>query len=63
MGVRTSTGGRPHALGALTERCTGMVIHEEWPLPAEQRDDPAAWRQFPEIQETINTLERTRAVT
>ncbi|MFC7263637.1 bestrophin-like domain [Streptomyces lutosisoli] len=44
-------------LAALTERYTGTVIHEEWPQLADQRDDPAAWRQFTEIRETINSLE------
>jgi hypothetical protein len=44
-------------LATLTEQYTGKVIHEEWPLMAEQRDDPAAWRQFTEIHETINALE------
>ncbi|MFD4529506.1 DUF4239 domain-containing protein [Streptomyces sp. NPDC058470] len=44
-------------LGTLTERYTGTVIDDEWPLLADQRDDPAAWRQFTEIRETINTQE------
>lgn len=46
-------------LGALTEQYTGTVIHREWPLMAEQRDDPAAWRQFTDIREIINTRQPT----
>ena len=44
-------------LGELVERYTATVIDKEWPLLAAQRDDPAAWRQFTEIRETVNTQE------
>ncbi|MGW3648508.1 bestrophin-like domain [Streptomyces sp. NPDC000878] len=44
-------------LGTLVERYTGTVIDDEWPLLAEQRDDPAAWRQFTEIRSLVNTQE------
>jgi hypothetical protein len=42
-------------LGAPAEQGTRTVIHTEWPLLGEQRDDPGAWRQFTEIRESINT--------
>ncbi|WP_019072532.1 DUF4239 domain-containing protein [Streptomyces hokutonensis] len=42
-------------LGAPAEQYTRTVIHMEWPLPGEQRDDPGAWRQFTEIRESVNT--------
>ncbi|WP_405536640.1 DUF4239 domain-containing protein [Streptomyces sp. NBC_00075] len=44
-------------LGTLVERYTGTVIDDEWPLLAEQRDDPAAWQQFTEIRSLVNTQE------
>ncbi|UUU33042.1 hypothetical protein JIX56_25970 [Streptomyces sp. CA-210063] len=44
-------------LAGLTERYTARVIRDEWPLLAEQRDDPAAWRQFTEIRTIINEQE------
>lgn len=44
-------------LAGLTERYTTRVIRDEWPLLAEQRDDPVAWRQFTEIRALINERE------
>ncbi|MFE0101711.1 hypothetical protein [Streptomyces sp. NPDC059009] len=46
-------------LGGLVERYTETVIRDEWPLLGEQRADPAAWTQFTEIRELINTEEPT----
>ncbi|MFF2517743.1 hypothetical protein [Streptomyces sp. NPDC058086] len=44
-------------LGTLTEQYTRTAMYDEWPLLGEQRDDPAAWRQFTEIRQIINTQE------
>lgn len=46
-------------LGALAEQYTHTVIHQEWPLLGEQRAAPAAWRQFTEIRESVNTQQPT----
>ncbi|MGH4031110.1 DUF4239 domain-containing protein [Actinomycetota bacterium Odt1-20B] len=42
-------------LGGLVEQYTTTVIDDEWPLLGEQRDAPAAWREFTGIRELVNT--------